>query len=199
MPSQKHHVTQSCAKRLAYSQLPSQYEWPGYATGLIPRCGGGGERAPGTHCLRMRLIAMEVCGDRVCTYTGDDINSLRWCASSYAVGVLSKWIVYRAVQCLPVAGYLEIQLKTEQVASNECRLPRKHAFLRLSTNFGKSIPTTAYQTFLFVPSIKLGRAFSSNVYSVLRTKADVTFMTVYAIHVNRSVKAPSWDTARPMN
>ena len=36
------------------------------------------------------------------------------------------------------------------VASNECRLPRKHAFMRLSTNFGKSIPTTAYQTFLFV-------------------------------------------------
>ena len=31
-----------------------------YTTGacisLIPRRGGGGERAPGTHCLRMRVI-----------------------------------------------------------------------------------------------------------------------------------------------
>ena len=35
------------------------------------------------------------------------------------------------------------------------------------------IPTTASQTFLFVPdSIKLGRACSNDVYSVLRTKAE---------------------------
>ena len=47
------------------------------------------------------------------------------------------------------------------------------SFLQLSMNFGKSIPTTAYQTFLFVSdSVKLGRACSSDVYSVLRTKAD---------------------------
>ena len=60
-------------------------------------------------------------------------------------------------------------------------------FMRLSTNFSKSIPTTAYQTFLFVPdSIKsLGRVCSSNVYSVLRTKAEIIFMKVYAIHMNR--------------
>ena len=56
----------------------------------------------------------------------------------------------------------------------------------LSTNFGKPILTTAYQTFLFVPdSIKLDRACSSDVYSVLRTKAELIFMTVYAIHMNR--------------
>ena len=36
---------------------------------LVPRRGGGGERAPGTHCLRMRLIATEFRGDRVHTYT----------------------------------------------------------------------------------------------------------------------------------
>ena len=43
------------------------------------------------------------------------------------------------------------------------RLLRKHAFMQLSTNFGKSIPTTAYQTFIFVPDcIKLGRACSSD-------------------------------------
>ena len=86
-----------------------------------------------------------------------------------------------------VAGYLEIKLKKEQVASNECCLLRKHAFMWLSTNFGKSILSTAYQTFLFVPDgihVKVGRACSSNVYSILRTKAEIIFMTVYAIHVN---------------
>ena len=56
----------------------------------------------------------------------------------------------------------------------------------LFTISSKSIPTTAYQTFIFVSdSIKLGRACSSNVYSVLRTKAaQSSFMTVYAVHVN---------------
>ena len=54
---------------------------------------------------------------------------------------------------------------------------------QLSTNFGKSIPTTAYQTFLFVSNtIKLSRACSSDV---LRTKAEIIFMMVYAIHMNR--------------
>ena len=46
----------------------------------------------------------------------------------------------------------------------------------------KSISTPVYQTFLFVSdSIELCRACSSNVYSVLRTKSEVIFMTVYAI------------------
>ena len=94
--------------------------------------------------------------------------------------------MYHAVLCLLVARYLKIKLKTEQVSSNECCLPRKHAFMWLSTNFGKPILTMAYQTFLFVPdSIKLDRACSSDVYSVLRTKAELIFMTVYAIHMNR--------------
>ena len=47
---------------------------------LVPRRGGGGEKAPGIHCLRMRLITMEFCDDRVRTYTyvsGDVINSPR--------------------------------------------------------------------------------------------------------------------------
>ena len=46
-------------------------EYPGAQGSLIPRRGGGeGERAPGTHCLRMHLIATEFHGDRVhtCTY-----------------------------------------------------------------------------------------------------------------------------------
>ena len=51
---------------------------------------------------------------------------------------------------------------------------------------GKSIPTMAYQTFIFVSDcIKLGRACSSDVNSILRTKSEVVFMTVYAVHVNR--------------
>ena len=36
--------------------------------------------------------------------------------------------------------------------------------------------------------IKLGRACSSDVYSVLRTRAEIIFMTAYAIHVNRCHK-----------
>ena len=49
-----------------------------FGVSLVPRRGGGGERAPGTHCLRMRLIATEFRGDRVRTYvTGDVINSPR--------------------------------------------------------------------------------------------------------------------------
>ena len=60
--------------------------------------------------------------------------------------------------------------------------------MRLSTNFGKSIPTTAYQTFLFVPdSRKLGRACSSDVYSILRPKAELIFMMVYVINVDRHI------------
>ena len=39
------------------------------ASSLIPRHGGEGERAPGTHCLHMRLIATEFRGDHVRTYT----------------------------------------------------------------------------------------------------------------------------------
>ena len=40
----------------------------------------------------------------------------------------------------------------------------------------KLIPTTAYQTFFFVSdSMKLGRACSSDVYSILRTKTEVFF------------------------
>ena len=58
--------------------------------------------------------------------------------------------------------------------------------MQLSTDSGKSIPTTAYQTFLFVSdSTKLDTACSSDVYNVLRTKAEVFYMTVYTVHVNR--------------
>ena len=87
---------------------------------------------------------------------------------------IENMVIYRSVLCLLVAGYLKIKLKTEQVASNECRLPRKHVFLQLSTKFGMSIPTTASQTFLIVPdSIKPGRACNSDIDRVLRIKIEI--------------------------
>ena len=55
------------------------------------------------------------------------------------------------------------------------------AFMRLPSISSKLIPTTPYQ--IFPNSIKLGGACSSDIYSVLKTKAEV-FLTVYAIHVN---------------
>ena len=58
-------------------------------------------------------------------------------------------------------------------------------FMQLSHDSGKLIPATAYQTFIFISnSIKLDRACNSDVDSVLRTKAEVVFMTIYAVHVN---------------
>ena len=52
----------------------------------FPGAEEGEEKATGTHCLCMRLIATECRGNRVCTrtYTGDVINSPR----SVPVGVL---------------------------------------------------------------------------------------------------------------
>ena len=118
-----------------------------------------------------------VCACATTEFCGDHVHTCMRCHkfavfSSCAVGVLFEWVLYCAVLCLLVAGYVEIKLKKEQIASNEYHLPRKLAFMRISTIFGKSIPTMAYQIFLFVPnSIKLDRACSSDVYSVLRTKA----------------------------
>ena len=48
---------------------------------------------------------------------------------------MENMVIYCSVLCLLVAGYLEIKLKTEQVAFNECHLPRKPAVLQLSTKF----------------------------------------------------------------
>ena len=117
-PSQSHMTVHTCT--YMYQQIVELHMETARSTSLVPRReGGGGERVPGTHCLCMRLITMEFRGDRVrtCTYTytGDIINSLRWSASSCAVGVLFEWILYCAVLCLLVAEYLETKLKKEQV------------------------------------------------------------------------------------
>ena len=100
------------------------------------------------------------------------------------VGVVFEWVLYHSVLCLLVAGYLEIKLKKDQVPPTSA-FTEETCLVQLSTHFGKCIPTTAYQIFLFVPdSIKPGRACSSNVYSVLRTKSEIILMTVHAIHVD---------------
>ena len=74
-----------------------------------------------------------------------------------------------------------IKLKKEQVVSSESVYRGNMPLCGLSTNFGKSNFTTAYQTFLFVPdSVKLGRACSSDVYSALRTKAKFYYRLSYS-------------------
>ena len=128
-------------------------------------------------CLHKLLITTEFCGDHVCTC----MYANWWCHKLVALMcqlALFKWVLYHAVLCLLVAGYLEIKLK------NYLCLTRKHTLKQLSTNF-TLIPTTAYQTFLFISNgIKLSRSCSSNIYSILNTKAEVIFMMVYAIHMN---------------
>ena len=57
----------------------------------------------------------------------------------------------------------------------------------LSTDSSTLIPI-AYQTFIFVSnSIKLGRARSSDAYSVQKAKVEVFFITVYTIYVNHGL------------
>ena len=59
-----------------------------HPSSLVPRRGGGGgERMPGTHCLRMRLIATEFHGDhvRACMYLSSDIINLPHCWCSVGV------------------------------------------------------------------------------------------------------------------
>ena len=98
----------------------------------------------------------------------------------------SVWVSFISHCSMPSGSWIP-QDKTQERTSclQWVRLPRKHTFMQLSTNFGKWIPTTTYQTFLFVPDIiKLDRTCSSDVYSILRPKAERIFMTVYAIHVD---------------
>ena len=57
---------------LGYNHLRMQTRPPPWADATLasfPGAEEGGERAAGTHCLRMRLIATEFRGDRVRTCT----------------------------------------------------------------------------------------------------------------------------------
>ena len=58
--------TLSCSAHAIKSQNPSSQQIPLFSGAE----GGEGERVPGTHCLHVRLIAMELCGDHVhmCMY-----------------------------------------------------------------------------------------------------------------------------------
>ena len=127
----------------------------------------------------MRLIATEFHGDRVrtCTY----VYSWRHKLAALLWQFMYSWCSVRVrfiSRCSMPSGSWIPRGKAQE--RTDClqwvRLLRKHAFMRISTHFGKSIPTMASQTFLFVPdSIKLGRACSCDVYSVLRTKAERFF------------------------
>ena len=58
---------------------------------------------------------------RPCSYVYACILVTSWtCRVDVSVGVLFEWVSCRAVLWLLVAGYLNIKLKKEQVASNEC-------------------------------------------------------------------------------
>ena len=135
---------------------------------LIPRRGGGGgKRAPGLDFFYHR--------DN-CVYAYVFVHILVMSLTHHvkvAVGVLFDPVLSRTVLCLLVADYLEIKPTKGQVASIKCVYRRKVTL----SDFGMLFTTTAYQTFPFVSnSIKLGRACSSNVYSIQRTKAVVIFM-----------------------
>ena len=70
-----------CARVCKSTMSVQEYARVCKSISLVPRYGGrGGEKVPGTHCLRMHLIITEFRGNCVCTYTGDVINSLRCCA-----------------------------------------------------------------------------------------------------------------------
>ena len=159
-----------------------------YVASLIPRCGGE-ETAPGTHCLCMHLIPTEFRGDCVCMC----MYVYWWChkLAPLMCQFMYSWCSVQVsfiLRCsMPSGCWIPWDKAQERTGCLQwVRLPRKHAFMRLSANFSKSIPTTNYQIFPFVSdSIKLGRACSSNVYSVPRTKPEIIFMTVYAIYVDR--------------
>ena len=132
---------------------------------------GGG--VPGTHCLHMQWN----CGNRVrtCTYW--------WhCKLTVLMCQLVFCCLYRTVLCLLVP-----QDKAQEWTSclQWVYLSTLWGYPPISVSPFLPLPTRHFS--LYVPdNIKsLGRVCSSNVYSVLRTKAEIIFMKVYAIHMNR--------------
>ena len=138
---------------------------------LVPRHGGrGGERAPGTHCLCMHP-KKPVATVLVHVHWWHQ-NLPHWCASWHFV-----WVKFILHCSMPSGSWVS--------QNNECIYQGNIIPFCGNSNFGKSFPTTAYQTFLFgFDSTQLSRIPSSNVYSILRTKTEVIFMRVYAVHVN---------------
>ena len=151
----------------------------------------------GKHCLHMWLIATEFHGNHVCTCT-----YVYWWRHKLAM--LMRQLAFCLSECysMPSSSWVPQEKAQERTGYlHWVHLPRKYTFLRLSSNFGKSISTTAYQTFLIVSdSIKLGRACNSDVYSILRTKAEVIFydglcyshetLIVILVHTSNSATQP---------
>ena len=137
----------------------------------FPGAEKGGENRL-VHSLCMRLITTEFCANHVCPYT-----YVYWWRHKLAA-LMSSWRSVRVSfisHCsLSSVSWVPRDKSLRTGCLQWMHLLRKRTFMWLSTNFSKSIPTTAYQTFLFVSdSIKLGRACSSDVYSVLRTKVEL--------------------------
>ena len=102
---------------------------------------------------------------RAHSFTRDIINLLHCYVSSCAVGVQFKWVLYCTVLCLLIAGYLDKSSRTG------C-LQWVHLLRKLPLC---GYPPTSVSPFLhdLSDSIKLGRACSSDLYSVLKTKAEI--------------------------
>ena len=119
-------LTDHCIPQRLPSKAPRQ-PFPGFAQTLasFPGMEEGEEKERLVYTVytytsspQNSVVTVFVC---VHIYTGDFINSPCWHAS---------WcVLYHAVLCLLVVGYLEIKLKKEQVASNECALLWKHTFM----------------------------------------------------------------------
>ena len=131
---------------------------------------GEEKRAPGTHCLCMRLTATEFRGDQVitCMYvSGGVINLLRRDASSSVMcSSCSVWVSFILHYSMSSGNSIPRDKAQEQVASNECVYQGNMPLC--------SYPPILVSPFLLWPtrhfSGKVGRACSSNVHSVLRTK-----------------------------
>ena len=143
-----------------------------------------GEGEDAWYTLFVHALNWKFRGDCVrMSVPSDIINLPRCCASQCSV-----WVSFISHCSMPSGSWVPQDKAQERTDCFQwaCLL-RKRTFVRLTTNFfSKSIPTTVYQTFLFVSdSIKLGKACSSNVHCVLRTKTEIICITGYAIHVNR--------------
>ena len=148
----------------------------------------GEEKERLVHCLRMRLIATEFHGDcvRTCTYG-------YWWRHKLAVLICQFMCSWCSVQesfillclCLLLAGHLEIKLKKEQVASNECAYQGNKPLCGYPPiSVSPFVPQPTRHFSFLLDSIKVARACSNNVYNVPSTKAEIILWWFTAIHVN---------------
>ena len=102
-----------------------------HKTSLIPRCGGRGERVPGTHCLCMHGILW-----RPCSYVHVCICHKLAALMCYFVWSWSSVRVSFILHCsMPYSRWIPLDKHQERTGCLQwvC-LPRKHAFMRSFTN-----------------------------------------------------------------